>query len=185
MCSWQYNENYLNHYTENCTLYWNLFGSIVHNQDIMTPRFPPHSKSPTVWTEIKTLLLFHSTRHGSIRVIISRIYMSYRVMITYDTAYFNVVYISGSADLILIILFYFVKNFYARFQFVWYNLKVLYCHHVCNFNVQRIINMYLVLSMLLIYSCTRFPVIKYINWKQKAVFTLLMSYQFSFYRSLP
>jgi len=39
--------------------------------------------------------------------------MSYRVMTTYDTAYFNVAYISGSADLIVIILFYFVKNFYA------------------------------------------------------------------------
>jgi len=84
----------------------------------MTPPFPPHSKSPTVGTEIKTLLLFHSTRHGSISVIISRIYMSYRFIITYDTAYFNVAYISGSADLILIILFYFVKNFYEWFQFL-------------------------------------------------------------------
>jgi hypothetical protein len=132
----------LNHYIENCTLYWNLFSSIVYNQNIMTPPFPPHSKSPTVWTEITTLLFFHSTRHGSISVIISRICMSYRVMITYDTAYFNVAYISGSADLIVIILFYFVKNFYAWFQFVWYNLKVSHCHHVCDVNVQRTVNMY-------------------------------------------
>jgi len=120
-------------------LYWNLFGSLVYNQDIMTPPFPPHNKSPNVRTEIKTLLLFHSARHRIISVIISRIYMSYRVMITCDTAYFNVAYISGSTDLILIILFYFVKNFYTWFYFVWYNLKVLQCHHVCNFSEQRII----------------------------------------------
>jgi hypothetical protein len=162
----------LNHSTENCTLYWNLFSSIVYNQNIMTPPFPPHSKSPTVWTEISTLLLFCSTRHGSISVIISRIYMSYRVMITYGTAYINplntelnpichllsllgahpifhisrirvnVAYISCSGDLILIILFYFVKNFYAWFQFDWYNLKFSHYHHVCNISIQRIINMY-------------------------------------------
>lgn len=56
---------------------------------------------------------------------------------------------------------------------VWYNLKVSHCHHVCNFNIQRIINMYWVCWYA--YDLTKFPVINCLTWKQEETFTLLGS----------